>query len=401
MYISIIAPIATEDLLTAENLILYESYPKGYEGAPLTSALINEYINRGHKVLAITTDAKMSDNDPPFIYSNELLTFIVIPSRSHTFRFNGSRLGRVVDFYHFERTRIVEILRSYKPDVVHAHWSYEFALAALEYTPNALITIHDNPWAVLKHTRSLLRFMRLLMAHYVFFKGKRFTTISPYIAQVLQRFISTKIAMIPNPLTTTPAYYNSSMSSSKVVVSIVNGWDNRKNGEKLLLAFKAVLDRHPTAVLWAIGTAFEPNGPAEEFCKLHKINHVICFGKLTHTEVLKKLIVSRLLLHTSLEESFGMVLIEAMSYGIPVVAGRYSGAVPWVVKEGGILVDVTRVDEITDAVDQLLSDQLLHEQISEKARINVSDRFSVSSVVDQYINLYQSDEKLNISSINN
>ena len=33
-----------------------------------------------------------------------------------------------------------------------------------------------------------------------------------------------------------------------------------------------------------------------------------------------------------------MVLVEAMAYGVPVVAGQASGAVPWVTADGGLLV---------------------------------------------------------------
>lgn len=392
MHIAIVAPIATEDLLPSvirQNLGIY---PKGYEGAPLVSALIKEYTSRGIRVLAITTDTNMNDDEYPFIYNSNLLTFVVVPSRLHTFRFNGKKVGRVIDFYKFERQQIIEILKQYRPDIVHAHWSYEFAMAALQYTPTALITIHDNPWAVMKYMGSALRLFRLLMAHYVFYRGRRFTTISPYMAQAVQRFISTPIDIIPNPLTTSNTDITDIKNSSTIISAIMNGWDKRKNGEQLLLAFKEVQEKHTNVILWAMGTAFEAKGPAAIFCQKHFIKNVIFLGKLPHTDILNRLSRSHLLLHTSLEESFGMVLIEAMSYGVPVVAGKFSGAVPWVVQDGGLLVDVTDTAQIAAAVDLLLTNRSLHNQLATEAYSNVRKRFSAKSVADQYIQLYRADE---------
>lgn len=54
----------------------------------------------------------------------------------------------------------------------------------------------------------------------------------------------------------------------------------------------------------------------------------------------------------TLEESFGMTVLESMARGLPIVAGRSSGAVPWLLDFGtaGELVDVRRSDEIASAI---------------------------------------------------
>lgn len=389
MYIAVLAPIATEDLIPESERLSMKSYPKGYEGAPLTSALIKEYITRGHKVLAITTDARMASNVAPFVYESGLLTFIVVPSRRHAFRFNGKRVGRAVDFYQFERKQVTALLEKYQPGIVHAHWSYEFAMAALKYDVRALITVHDDPWVVMKFLRTMLRFIRLLMAHFVFYRGKRFTTISPYLAHSLSRYISSEISIIPNPLTTSANAFSKDKPSTKIITAVMNGWDKRKNGERLLLAFKNLQLRHPDLILWAIGTAFEPEGEAAIICQQQHINNVVCWGKLPHTQVLEKLSASTIVLHTSLEESFGMILIEAMSYGIPIVAGKDSGAVPWVVQDGGLLVDVTNINAITEAVNKFLTDEALYTRTAKKAKETVNARFSLQSIADQYLRLYE------------
>ncbi|MVM30446.1 glycosyltransferase [Spirosoma sp. HMF4905] len=394
MYIGVLGAIATNDLLSESARQQLDSYPKGQGWAPLISNLIHEYLARGYKVLAITTDAEMDDNDPPFVYEEGLLTYVVIPSRKHTFRPNGWRLGRTTDFYRYERSRILTVLRQYKPDVVHAHWTYEFALAALTYTPDALITVHDNAQIIYKYVPTLERYFMLLLARYVFRKGHWFTAVSPYMAESVQKWVKLPVTVVPNPVIIPSKQLGSAIPNVPIISIVVNGWDERKNCKTALLAFKGIQKLHPKAVLWAFGTAFDPEAQAAAFCREHQIQNVVLFGHTHQARVLEKVGQSTLLLHASLEESFGMVLAEAMSYGVPVVAGKNSGAVPWVVEDGGILVDVTNVEAIIKAADKLLSDPIVYEKLSTRAAQIIKTRFQMQRVADKYIALY---DRTNIS----
>jgi glycosyltransferase involved in cell wall biosynthesis len=89
-----------------------------------------------------------------------------------------------------------------------------------------------------------------------------------------------------------------------------------------------------------------------------------------------------------LEESFGVVLIEAMSYGVPVVGGINSGGVPWVIHDERLLVDVTKHEEITHELLELFADTANYQQISTQGYTNVLTRFSSKSVVDAYLDYY-------------
>lgn len=356
----------------------------------MISNLIKEYIARGHRVLAITIDPEMDDDEVPYVYTDDSLTYVVAPSRKRIFRPNGRRMGRVADFYRFERNHILAILQQYKPDVIHAHWTYEFALAALAYTPNALITVHDNARTILSYIRTLERVFMLLLARYVLKKGRWFTAVSPYMANSIRKWVSSDVHVVGNPITIPRANPRVAIPAKPIISLIVNGWEKRKNTGNALLAFKALQQRHPQAILWAIGNVFEPDGPAAAFCRQHGIDtsNMVFYGSLPYASVLEKIAESTLVMHTSLEESFGMVLAEAMSYGVPVVAGKFSGAVPWVVQEGGLLVDVTNVDEVAAAADKLLSDPVLYVRLSEQAIEAIRTRFSIETIADQYLYLY-------------
>ena len=64
---------------------------------------------------------------------------------------------------------------------------------------------------------------------------------------------------------------------------------------------------------------------------------------------------ARALILPSLDEGFGLPVLEAMSAGIPVVASN-RGALPEVVGAGGILVDPTRPGDLAAALEPLIND---------------------------------------------
>ena len=388
MFIGVVGPIATDDLLAPAEQGA-DPRPRGRAGAPLISNLVKEYVARGHRVVAITLDDQLDDDAFPFVHESPNLTYVVVPARSRTFRPNGRRLGRTADFFWFERRQLLAQLRRFSPEVVHAHWTYEFALAALVYDPQALVTVHDNALTIFRYVRTLNRLFHLLMARYVFRKGRWFTAVSPYMAASVQPWTQARVAVVPNPVVI-PGRTNLGKSPRvrPVISVVVNGWDDRKNSKNALLAFKDVQQRHPAAVLWAMGTAFVPGEEAAAFCRQHHLKNVVFLGPTHHEAVLQNIAASTLVLHTSLEESFGMVLAEAMACGVPVVAGQASGAVPWVVAGGGLLVDVTNVEAIAAAVHRLLTDPRLYEQLSARAAAIAAERFSLANIADQYVALY-------------
>jgi glycosyltransferase involved in cell wall biosynthesis len=79
-------------------------------------------------------------------------------------------------------------------------------------------------------------------------------------------------------------------------------------------------------------------------------------------------------------ESFGMVVAEAMSAGVPVVATRWRG-IPYVVGDGdaGLLVDPHDVAALADAVERLLSDAALRSRIVERARERYEALFTIEA----------------------
>ena len=115
-------------------------------------------------------------------------------------------------------------------------------------------------------------------------------------------------------------------------------------------------------------------------------DRVLFVGK--QSSVAELLSCSDLFLLMSETEAFGLVALEAMSCGGPVIATR-TGGVPEVVEDGisGFLADVGDVDAMGAAGTRLLSDSDEWTRFSGGARRS-AERFSADRVVTEYENFY-------------
>ncbi|OYW35702.1 MAG: hypothetical protein B7Z35_14625 [Hydrogenophilales bacterium 12-61-10] len=150
-------------------------------------------------------------------------------------------------------------------------------------------------------------------------------------------------------------------------------------------SFAALRRSFPAAELCIMGSDYGPGGMAETWATSEGLTQGVHFlGSQPYPKLLAKLADSDLLLHPSLEETFGMSIAEAMSLGLPVVGGQASGAVPWVIGEGGVVVDVTSVKEIESALVGLLSDLPAYQRCTQAARKRAQENFAVDQVADAY-----------------
>jgi glycosyltransferase involved in cell wall biosynthesis len=89
----------------------------------------------------------------------------------------------------------------------------------------------------------------------------------------------------------------------------------------------------------------------------------------------------------SLEEGFGMPVLEAMSLGIPVVASD-RGALPDLLGDAGILIDPTNEAELADACGRVLLEDRLAQHLSMRGRsraANFSWRHTAAAVRQAFV----------------
>jgi glycosyltransferase involved in cell wall biosynthesis len=96
---------------------------------------------------------------------------------------------------------------------------------------------------------------------------------------------------------------------------------------------------------------------------------------------------ARIFAFPSLDEGFGMPVLEAMVAGIPVVAANRA-ALPEVCGDAALLVDPEDVDAIHAALDQLIRDESLAAALARRGLAR-ADQFSWEKAAEQTWNVYQ------------
>lgn len=395
MHIAILAPSDSSFIIKFLPDQDVNNLPMGYPGAPFIGTLITELLNQNHQVTAITTSPAINNDYTVKVFSYGNFRWIVVPKRLHSFRMNGNKLGYILDFFAYEQNQMASCVSDIAPDIVHAHWSYEFAGTAIKSGFPCLVTVHDNAFQILRFFKNAYRFGRLLMSEHILKQVRFASTVSPYMLPYTEKRCKS-VRVIPNPVLIDSTaseidavVLNKSQTLAEPrLVMINNGWDERKNGISALLAFKQVQQKFPAATLHLFGRGSEVNGLANQEAVKLDLNNVIYHGSVPHAQLIDELKKAHILIHPALEESFGVVLIEAMSCGVPVIGGMHSGAVPWVINDEKLLVDVTKPEQIAHKIVTLLTDIALYRQLSIQAYTNVLTRFSSNSVVNSYLTYY-------------
>lgn len=110
---------------------------------------------------------------------------------------------------------------------------------------------------------------------------------------------------------------------------------------------------------------------------------------MPNTELKEKYKEADIFILPSTIEGFGMVFLEAMNYGLPVI-GSNVGGIPEIIDDGknGFLVDPENPKEIAEKIRIIFEDEALRNKISENAYKRVGD-FPLSKMVDETIKVYK------------
>lgn len=397
MRIALIGPFAGPTLssrfqFTAEGGAL----PAGYPGAPLMTALAERLVERGHRVGCISTDysTPVAQLEPFKVFVAQGVSAYFCPQRPHSFRSSGGRRGRSLDHFRFERECLLAAIKDFAPDVIHAHWTYEFVWAALDSGVPTLATAHDSPAKVLRFTPNPYRASRYLMARRVLARCRHLSAVSPDLANDLRHWTPAPIAVVPNPIPddvlASPGCAPEA-AHSKTFVMVLNGWTSLKNGATALRAFRLARRNDPLLQLVCFGAGFEAGGPAHRWAQRRGLDTNVAFrGPVPHRTIIDQMCRSTGLLHPSRWEACCMSIAEAMSVGLPVIAGCRTDGVAWQLDDGraGALVDVTSAEAIAAGVVAMANDAAQWQQWSEAARARAHSLFACDKVVDEYLALY-------------
>lgn len=280
-------------------------------------------------------------------------------------------------------------LRAEAPDLVHTHMvhadAYGSAASSLLRLP-LVSTRHNDDRYLLGPFRYV---DRALMA-----RASTIVAISDAVREFHIRagLPASKLVTIHYGLDETPSRpsevtpADAGISPDAPLVLAIGRLIEQKDHATLLAAFARVRETHPEARLAILGWGRLENETRELARALGLADVVVLPGRVEPSAWLAR---ADVFAHTSRWEGFGIVLLEAMLAGLPVVATRAS-AIPEIVVDGvtGVLVEPGDADGVARALADLLADPARRAALGAAGRERALSEFSVARMAERTLAVY-------------
>jgi len=290
-------------------------------------------------------------------------------------------------------TRMLEVQERFDIDLFHVHYAIPHAVSAFlarsmsEKPLRFVTTLHGTDITVVGADPSYLRPTRFAIE-----QSNAVTAVSNFLSGETARVFNTQhpIEVIPNFVDTArfqpgaKGPYYRRQNKERI---IVHGSNFRpvKRVADVIRVFGQLTQRLPCRLLLA------GDGPDRE----HALAVAADLGCLEQIEVLGNrssldqiLADADLCLMASETESFGLVLLEAMSCGVPCVSTNVGG-VREVLGQEQYLRPVGQIEELADVAFELLTQEDRHHEVSQSLRQRAIESFDRDAILEQYMKLYQ------------
>ena len=289
------------------------------------------------------------------------------------------------------RTRLRNLLYQEKPDIV---------VSALGRELDFLTSIKDGSIKIgeAHTTKEHLRSLHLLEE-----KGFPYNLIAKYWRFKMERNVKklkrivvltnedkkswnsiTNSIVINNATTFYPKESSTCMNKQAIIVGRYN---DAKGYEYLIKAWKIVYQKHPDWIINIYGSGEYKNAVKKAIYD-NGLQHVMIMNEPTD-DILYKYLDSSIYVMSSKYEGFPMVLLEAMSCGVPCVSFDCPHGPRNIIKndEDGILVKYLDSNELANKICMLIENEDLRKGMGLKAKNNIM-RFSKEKIMGSWIRLF-------------
>jgi len=296
---------------------------------------------------------------------------------------------------------IWRLCRRQRYDIVHVHWPVPHALfgwAARRACGAAMVTLWYG--VELRWVKSRLPWLKAFVSR-ALRTSDQVVAISSATAREIGEFVPGAVRVIPYAVgfaaaPADPPSPRRLRAEDPFVVLFVGNLIERKGVRYLIDAVQRLPPRIPARLL-ILGKGEGPERARleEQVRSLGLEDRVEMPGRVPEPELHRAFARASVLVLPSIvdargdTEGLGVVLLEAMSYRIPVIASKVGGITDIVADgETGLLVAPQDSMALAGALERLAADPRLAERLAEAGRRYVQHHFSWPAIVDEWLACY-------------
>lgn len=364
-------------------------YLGGIQNITITKA--NGLAQMGHQVWIIVTDNKyppLHPVDPKVQVINLDINYFEDDWKSKFYVIKSILIKRKK-----HKKAIAKVLNDINPDVIISTGTSEknfLPNIRLNSTPIFIREIHNQKGYRLSHARSLFEKIMAIIGNWYDYSWN----INKYDQIViltnedkeLNWKNNSKVSVINNPVTFDTNIKTAPLTNKKIITA--GRLVYQKNHKSLINAWKIVNQKHPDWQLEIWGDGTLKNELSKQIKTLGLNNKVLLMGYTN--DIISQMQKSSGYVLSSLFEGMPLVLIEAMSCGLPIVSYTCQCGPKDLIEHGlnGFLCEVNDETKLAEYICSIIEDDKLRIKMGQASK-KKSEEFRIEKIATQWINLFQ------------
>jgi glycosyltransferase involved in cell wall biosynthesis len=279
------------------------------------------------------------------------------------------------------------VLQYGKPDIIHAH-NFLYAGVIADYLKkrhgiNFIITEHSSSFSRNKISKNSIKSIQIVSKN-----ASAVTAVSKSFIKLLKSFIKSDIDILPNLVDNIffEGEFKNKLDSNFTFLH-VGSLDLNKNQELIIKSFKKLSEIYNNVHLKIAGEGVLLIH-LENLVRVLQLDKKVTFlHRITQQKVKDEMMEADCFILSSNFETFGVVLIEALACGLPLISTKCGGPDDIININNGLLIDVGNQFEMEQAI--LFMYENINKYSKEKLRIEARERYSEEAFMKNVVKYYK------------